>query len=166
MSPNYDTKLSRAVIGCAIEVHRTLGPGLLEIIYETCLCRELSQAGLGFERQRKLPVYYKGEAVDCDLRIDIVVEDRIVVEVKAVQQVLPVHEAQLLTYLRVTGLPLGLLLNFNEETMKQGIRRRVGVAALPVGGKFATLGGNQPIRGNLNDDPDRRPPVGGQPRSA
>ena len=127
MNPNYDTKLSRAVIGCAIEVHRTLGPGLLEIIYETCLCRELSQAGLGFERQRKLPVYYKGEAVDCDLRIDIVVDDTIVVEVKAVQQVLPVHEAQLLSYLRVTGLPLGLLLNFNEETITPLIHHIAGI---------------------------------------
>ena len=105
-------------------MHRTLGPGLLEIVYETCLCRELALAGIGFKRQQKLPILYKGDPVDCDLKIDIVAEQSLVLEVKAVQQILPVHEAQLLTYLRVSGLKLGLLLNFNEETMKQGIRRR------------------------------------------
>lgn len=130
MDMNNETTLTRRVIGCAIEVHKTLGPGLLEVIYETCLCREFTRNGIQFDRQRKLPVYYKGEPVDCDLKIDIVVEDALVIEVKAVQQVLPVHEAQLLTYLRVSGLPLGLLLNFNKETMKQGIRRRY--AAGPV----------------------------------
>lgn len=130
MDMNNETTLTRRVIGCAIEVHKTLGPGLLEVIYETCLCREFTRNGIQFDRQRKLPVYYKGEPVDCDLKIDIVVEDALVIEVKAVQQVLPVHEAQLLTDLRVSGLPLGLLLNFNKETMKQGIRRRY--AAGPV----------------------------------
>lgn len=130
MDMNNETTLTRRVIGCAIEVHKTLGPGLLEVIYETCLCREFTRNGIQFDRQRKLPVYYKGEPVDCDLKIDIVVEDALVIEVKAVQQVLPVHEAQLLTDFRVSGLPLGLLLNFNKETMKQGIRRRY--AAGPV----------------------------------
>ena len=121
---DHHTSLTQKVIGCAIEVHRTLGPGLLEIVYETCLCRELALAGIGFVRQQKLPILYKGEPVDCDLKIDVIVEQSLVLEVKAVQQILPVHEAQLLIYLRVSGLPLGLLLNFNEETMKQGIRRR------------------------------------------
>ena len=121
---NHHTSLTQKVIGCAIEVHRTLGPGLLEIVYETCLCRELALAGIDFVRQVKLPVHYKGEPVYCELKIDIIVEQSLVLEVKAVQQVLPVHEAQLLTYLRVSGLSLGLLLNFNEETMKHGIRRR------------------------------------------
>lgn len=121
---DHHTSLTEKVIGCAIEVHRNLGPGLLEAIYETCLCHELTLAGINFVRQQKLPVLYKGEPVDCDLKIDIVVEQSLVLEVKAVQQVLSLHEAQLLTYLRVSGLSLGLLLNFNEVTMKQGIRRR------------------------------------------
>jgi GxxExxY protein len=117
--------LTRRVIGCAIEVHRTLGPGLLESIYEICLCDELEQAGIVYARQQKLPVIYKGRPVDADLKIDVVVEQSLILEIKSVQQILPVHEAQLLTYLRVSGLTLGLLINFNEVTLKQGIRRRV-----------------------------------------
>jgi GxxExxY protein len=120
-----DSVLTRRVIGCAIEVHRTLGPGLLESVYEACLCYELTQADIAHVRQQKLPVIYKGHSVDCDLKLDVIVEQSLVLEIKSVQQILPVHEAQLLTYLRVSGLPLGLLLNFNEETMKQGVRRRV-----------------------------------------
>jgi GxxExxY protein len=120
-----DSVLTRRVIGCAIEVHRTLGPGLLESVYEACLCYGLSQAAIAHVRQQKLPVIYKGHAVDCDLKLDVIVEQSLLLEIKSVQQILPVHEAQLLTYLRVSGLPLGLLLNFNEETMKQGVRRRV-----------------------------------------
>ena len=120
----HDNRLTQKVIGCAIEVHRTLGPGLLETVYEVCLCRELGMAGIPFVRQQKIPVLYKGERVDCDLRIDVIVDRTLAVEIKVVQQVLPVHEAQLLTYLRVAGLPLGLLLNFNEPTMRDGIRRR------------------------------------------
>lgn len=117
--------LTHRVIACAIEVHRNLGPGLLESVYEACLCRELALAGLTHMRQQRLPVIYKGEPIDCDLRLDLVVERSLIVEVKSVQQILPIHEAQLLTYLKVSGLELGLLLNFNEETMKNGIRRRV-----------------------------------------
>ena len=113
------------MIGCAVEVHRTLGPGLLEGIYEACLCHELAVAGLTFLRQHRLPVVYKGHPIDYDMKIDIVVEQTLVLEIKSVHQLLPVHEAQLLTYLRVSSLKLGLLLNFNEETLKQGIRRRV-----------------------------------------
>jgi GxxExxY protein len=113
------------VIGCAVEVHRTLGPGLLEGIYEACLCHELTVAGLAFLQQHRLPVVYKGHPIDYDMKIDVLVEQTLILEIKSVHQLLPVHEAQLLTYLRVSGLKLGLLLNFNEETLKQGIRRRV-----------------------------------------
>jgi GxxExxY protein len=120
-----DNELTGRVIGCAIEVHRTLGPGLLEAVYEACLCHELARAGMEFVRQRRLPVVYKGHPIECDLKIDVIVEQILIVEIKAVQQILPVHEAQLLTYLRVSGLKMGLLMNFNEATLKQGIRRRL-----------------------------------------
>ncbi len=115
---------SRRVIGCAIEVHRTLGPGLLENVYEACLCRELGSAGLAFVRQQRLPVIYKGEPVDCDLKMDIVVEQALLLEIKAVHTIHPIHEAQLLTYLKVSGLRLGLIMNFNEARLIDGIRRR------------------------------------------
>ncbi len=120
-----ENELTRRVIGCAIEVHRTFGPGLLESVYEACLCYELEMAGLALRRQIQLPIVYKGHQVDAGLRIDVLVEQTLLLEIKSVQQVLPVHEAQLLTYLRVSGLKMGLLLNFSEETMKQGIRRRL-----------------------------------------
>jgi GxxExxY protein len=116
---------SKRVIGCAIEVHKTLGPGLLESIYEAALCQELSSAGFGFVRQQSLPVTYKGRVLDCELRMDLVVEDTLIVEVKSVQALQPVHEAQLLTYLKVSGLRAGLLLNFNHARMADGIRRRL-----------------------------------------
>lgn len=120
-----DNELTRRVIGHAIEVHRTLGPGLLESVYEACLCKEFDRAGLPFVRQKRVAVFYKGDAVDCGLVIDILVNDALILEIKAVQQILPIHEAQLLTYLRVSGVKLGLLMNFNVEVLKQGIRRRV-----------------------------------------
>jgi GxxExxY protein len=123
MQPDND--LTRRVIGCAIEVHRTLGPGLLESVYEACLCHELELARMEFLRQVRLPIAYKGHRIDADLIIDVLVEQSLVLEIKAVAQILPVHEAQLLTYLRVSGLRMGMLLNFNEETLKQGIRRRL-----------------------------------------
>jgi GxxExxY protein len=116
---------SRRVIGCAIEVHKTLGPGLIESVYEACLCQELAQAGLGFVRQQKLPVIYKGQRLDCDLRMDIVVEDILLLEIKSVHMLHPVHEAQLHTYLKLSGLRVGLLLNFNETRLIDGIRRRL-----------------------------------------
>ncbi len=116
---------SRRVIGCAIEVHRTLGPGLIESVYEACLCHELTQAGMAFVRQQKLPVIYKGFAIECDLRMDIVVEQTLVLEIKSVQALHPVHEAQLHTYLKLSGLRVGLLLNFNEARLIDGIRRRL-----------------------------------------
>jgi GxxExxY protein len=116
---------SRRVIGSAIEVHRTLGPGLLESIYEACLCRELVRAGLAFIRQQRLPVIYKGEPIDCDLIADVVVETSLILEIKSVQVIHPLHEAQLLTYLKVSDIRVGLILNFNEVRLIDGIRRRL-----------------------------------------
>ena len=120
-----DNDLTGRVIGRAIEVHRTLGPGLLESVYEPCLCHELDLARIAFLRQVRLPIVYKGHRINTDLIIDVLVEQSLVLEIKAVAQILPVHEAQLLTYLRVSGVKMGMLLNFNEETLKQGIRRRL-----------------------------------------
>ena len=117
--------VSEAVVGAAIEVHRHLGPGLLESAYESCLCRELELRGLSFERQQSLPVSYKGQSVECGYRLDLVVEEVVLAEIKAVEALLPIHQAQLLTYLRLTGLKLGLLLNFNVPVLTQGIRRVV-----------------------------------------
>jgi GxxExxY protein len=117
--------LSRKVIGCAIEVHRRLGPGLLESSYEECLCYELRQAGLRFERQMSLPVVYKSIRLDCGYRIDLMVEGVLVVELKTVDAILPVHRAQLLTYLKLTGFHTGLLLNFHVAVLRDGIRRMV-----------------------------------------
>ena len=116
-------EISHSIIGAAIEVHRELGPGLLESVYEACLQFELCARGHRVERQRPLPVVYKGIAIDCAYRMDLVVDEYVVVEVKTVDQLLPVHEAQLLSYLRLSSLPLGLLINFHGETVKQGIRR-------------------------------------------
>jgi len=117
--------VGEAVIGAAIEVHRHLGPGLLESAYESCLCRELELRGLSFERQQSLPISYKGQSVECGYRLDLVVAGVVLAEIKAVEALLPIHQAQLLTYLRLTGLRLGLLLNFNVPVLTQGIRRVV-----------------------------------------
>ncbi len=114
---------SGRVIGACIEVHQALGPGLLESAYEHCLARELEIAGLRFTRQRVVPVSYKGVELECGYRLDFVVEDELVLEIKAVEQLLPVHDAQLITYLKLTGVPAGLLVNFHAETIKQGLRR-------------------------------------------
>jgi GxxExxY protein len=116
-------QLTERVIGACIDLHRALGPGLLESAYEECLCHELSGAGLRFERQAPLPVKYKEVNLDCGYRLDLVVERQLVVELKTVEQLLPVHEAQLLTYLKLSGLSLGLLINFNVPVLKAGIRR-------------------------------------------
>jgi GxxExxY protein len=115
--------LTDAVIGAAIEVHRALGPGLLESAYETCLCHELGQRQIHFQRQLELPVTYKGIPLDSGYRLDIVVEKQLVLELKAVEKLLPVHEAQLLTYLKLSQLRTGLLLNFMVPVLKNGIRR-------------------------------------------
>ncbi|MGQ9630468.1 MAG: GxxExxY protein [bacterium] len=121
----YEKDLTEKIIGAAIEVHRHLGPGLLESAYEECLCRELELRGLSFERQKPLPLEYKGIKLDCGYRIDIVVENRVILELKCVDAIAPVHEARLLTYLRLSGLKVGLVLNFYAAVMKDGIKRLV-----------------------------------------
>jgi GxxExxY protein len=115
--------LTERIIGFAIEVHRQLGPGLLESAYEECLCFELGQADLRFARQVSLPVVYKSVRLDCGYRLDVVVEDRVILELKAVERLMPVHEAQMLTYMRLSGVEVGLLLNFHSAVLKDGIRR-------------------------------------------
>jgi len=121
---NFD-ELSNSVIGCAIEVHRTLGPGLLESAYEQCLAREFSLARIAFETQKPLPVEYKGVQLDCGYRLDLFIENNLILEIKAVNKLLPIHEAQILTYMRLTRAPLGLLINFNVVRLKEGIKRFV-----------------------------------------
>ena len=111
------------MIGALIEVHRALGPGLLESAYEACFCRELHALGLSFERQRPVGITYKGLLVDCGYRIDVLVDGRIVVELKAVDRLLPVHSAQVLTYMKLAGVSAGILVNFNVTTLRQGLRR-------------------------------------------
>jgi GxxExxY protein len=118
-------ELTEKVIGAAIEVHRELGPGLLESAYEECLCYELSLRDIAFQRQSPLPVQYKKVKLDCGYRLDIVVEDAVIIELKAVEVLLPIHEAQLLTYLKISRKPVGLLMNFNVSVLKNGIIRRV-----------------------------------------
>ncbi len=112
--------LTEQVIGAAIEVHRALGPGLLESAYEECLCHEFHMRGISFERQRPLPVEYKGAKLDCGYRLDLTVENKVILEIKCIEHILPVHEAQLLTYLKMTGMRVGLLLNFNVSTLIRG----------------------------------------------
>jgi GxxExxY protein len=115
--------LSERVIGCAIEVHRSLGPGLLEAAYEQCLAHELSLNRIGFRMQVPMPITYKSIHLDCGFRLDLVVEDELLIELKSVEKVLPIHESQLLTYLKLSGLRTGLLINFNERRLVEGIRR-------------------------------------------
>jgi len=117
--------LTERVIGFAIEVHRTLGPGLLESAYEECLCVELEQAAIVDARQVPLPLVYKGRRLDCGYRLDIVVHNTLVLEIKSVERLLPIHDAQLLTYLRLNRRGVGLLINFNSTLLKNGIRRFV-----------------------------------------
>ena len=117
--------LTEKIIGASIEVHRVLGPGLLESAYEECLGHELRLGGITFTRQQPLPVVYKGMHLDCGYRLDVVVEGQVIVELKTVDHLLPIHEAQLLTYLRLAGIHTGLLLNFNVPALRQGIKRMV-----------------------------------------
>ena len=117
--------LTERVIGLAIEVHRALGPGLLESAYEQCLCFELRESGIVHERQVALPVLYKSMRLECGYRMDIVVERSLVVELKTVERFLPIHDAQLLTYLRLGGFKTGLILNFHAPVLKDGIKRLV-----------------------------------------
>ena len=118
-------EITEKIIGCAIEVHRHLGPGLLESAYEECTCHEIVESGLLLERQIPLPVIYKGIRLDCGYRMDAVVERLVVVEFKTVEKLLPVHEAQLLSYLKLSGLSVGLLINFHVSVLKDGLKRIV-----------------------------------------
>ena len=118
-------RITEKIIGCAIEIHRNLGPGLLESAYEECLCYELSQANLKFERQVSLPVVYKGVKLDCGYRMDLVVENLVIVELKAIERILPVNEAQLLSYLKLYNKKVGLLINFHIPMLKSGLKRIV-----------------------------------------
>jgi GxxExxY protein len=117
--------LSSKIIGAAIQVHKALGPGLLESAYEECLCHDLSLQNMSFERQKPLPINYKGKKLDCGYRLDLVVESAIILELKSCEKIEPIHKAQLLTYLKLSGLNLGLLLNFNVPLMRDGIIRIV-----------------------------------------
>jgi GxxExxY protein len=116
-------KLSGIILDSAIEVHRNLGPGLLESVYEVCLCKELDSRGIRYERQVSLPVIYKDEELDADFRIDILVENEIIIELKAVETMIPVYQAQLLTYLKLANKKLGLLINFNVPKLIDGYKR-------------------------------------------
>ena len=116
---------TEAIIGSAIEVHRALGPGLLESTYEACLCQELQMKGLAVERQVALPIDYKGIRLDCGYRMDVVVEKKVLLELKSIEGTQPIHEAQLLTYMRLSRMRVGLLINFNVYLLPDGITRRV-----------------------------------------
>jgi GxxExxY protein len=117
--------LTREIIGAAIEVHKTVGPGLLEGVYEECLCHELKLRNLSFERQLIVPITYKGVALDCGYRLDVVVESAVILELKSVDRIHPIFEAQLLTYMRLLQMPVGLLINFNVPILRSGIVRKV-----------------------------------------
>lgn len=117
--------LTERIIGASIKVHRALGPGLLESFYEVCLAHELAKAGVPFERQVELPVVYDGHRLDAGFRIDLLVDRTVIVELKAVEKLLPLHEAQLMTYLRLSGQRVGLILNFNVPALRNGIVRRI-----------------------------------------
>jgi GxxExxY protein len=122
---NRVNALTHAVIGAAMEVHRRLGPGLLESAYQHCLCQELSLRQTPYEREVPLPLEYKGIRCECGYRLDLLVANSVVVEIKSVEALTPIHEAQLLTYLRLGGWKVGLLINFNVPILKQGIRRKI-----------------------------------------
>jgi GxxExxY protein len=124
MSMEFDD-LSNRVIGCAIQVHRELGPGLLESTYEQCLAYELIQTGIPFKIQQPIPVTYKQIKLDCGYRVDFLVEDRLIVELKSVEQLSKIHEAQVLTYMKLAHIRIGLLINFNVQILKKGIKRFV-----------------------------------------
>ena len=118
-------ELTEFVIGCSIEVHRSLGPGLLESTYEMCLCRELSLKNILFERQKPIPVIYKGVKLDCGYRADLIIDGRILVEIKSIELTAAIHDAQLLSYLKLSGVKVGLLINFNVRMLTHGVRRKI-----------------------------------------
>lgn len=119
------SELTEAILGAAINVHRELGPGLLESAYEECLCVELDERGLKYQRQLDLPVFYKGRSISCNYRMDLVVEDTVVLEIKSVDKIHEIHKAQLLTYLKLSRKKIGMLVNFNTPLLKNGIVRMV-----------------------------------------
>jgi GxxExxY protein len=123
--------LTEQIIGAAMEVHKALGPGLLESVYEECLCHELHLRGLKFQRQLSVPVIYKGVTLDCGYRLDLIVEDTVILELKCIERVLAIHEAQLLTYLKLLDKPVGFIINFNVPVLRQGIIRKVFDSASP-----------------------------------
>jgi GxxExxY protein len=123
--PYLHQEISRSVIASAIEVHRALGPGLLESAYLACLCRELALRQLNFRTEVALPIEYKGVRLDCGYRMDLVVENKVAVELKSVDRILPIHQAQLLTYLHLSKMRVGLLINFNVRVLRDGIIRRI-----------------------------------------
>ncbi len=125
MDDSYLNKITKEVIGAAIEVHKQLGPGLLESAYKECLCKELSLRGMSFEREKPIRLEYKGLELECGYRLDILVANAVVIEIKSIEAIAPVQEAQLITYLRLGGWKVGLLINFNVAVLKNGIRRRV-----------------------------------------
>ena len=118
-------ELTGSIIGAAMEVHRVLGPGLLESVYQRCLCREFELRGIPYESPKNVPVHYKGVDIEKGLVVDVLVDQKVILELKAVEKIEPVFEAQLLTYLKLTGLRVGLLINFNVPLLKDGIRRRI-----------------------------------------
>lgn len=125
MALAHGSALSERIIGLAIDVHRQLGPGLLESAYEECLCFELKQSGIAFDRQVELPIIYKQVRLDCGYRMDIVAERELIIEIKSVERLIPIHDAQMLTYLRLSGYNVGLLMNFNSSALKDDLRRIV-----------------------------------------
>lgn len=135
--------ITEQVIGACIGIHKQLGPGLLEPAYEECLCYELSQRGIQFERQEPLPVTYKNVRLDCGYKLDLVIEGKIILELKTVENLLPIHEAQLLTYLKLSGLTLGLLINFNVPVLKNGIKR--------IANNFVDSSASLRLRGELKE---------------
>lgn len=118
-------KLSNEIIGCAIEVHKNLGPGLLESTYKQCLAYELSKSNIKFGLEVEIPIKYKDVQISCGYRIDLIVENKIIIELKSVEKIMPVHEAQILTYMKLSGIKIGLLINFNSKLLKDGIKRFV-----------------------------------------
>jgi len=121
----YEEELTNKIIGAMIEVHRCLGPGLLETAYQTCLAHELLLRNIPFEKEKQISLVYKSEFVDCGFRADFIIDQKVVLELKTVEKLMPIHEAQLLTYLRLTGIKVGLLVNFNTKLLKDSIRRLV-----------------------------------------
>jgi len=120
-----DQDLTHKILGAAIEVHRNLGPGLLESAYRFCLCMEFDSLGISYKQELVVPIMYKNKKCDCGFRVDFLVEDKVILELKSVEQLLPIYEAQLLTYLRLLSKQVGLLMNFNEPILKKGIKRCV-----------------------------------------